>query len=97
MVDKTDKSTDKNRVQFDFTDEALGALDDLKAKLGLSSRAEVIRYGLRILGWTLEQLESDGKILVEKNGRAQEVVFPFLKKVTQSAGASERAAVRLAR
>jgi hypothetical protein len=69
----------KSRVQFDFTEEALQTLDGLKAKLSLNSRADVIRYALRILDWTLEQLQSDAKILVEKNGKAQEVVFPFLK------------------
>lgn len=69
----------KSRVQFDFTEEALQTLDQLKEKLSLSSRADVIRYSLRVLSWTLEQLQSDAKILVEKNGKAQEVVFPFLK------------------
>jgi hypothetical protein len=69
----------KSRVQFDFTEEALQTLDQLKEKLSLSSRADVIRYSLRILEWTLEQLQSDAKILVERNGKAQEVVFPFLK------------------
>ena len=69
----------KSRVQFDFTEEALQTLDRLKEKLSLSSRADVIRYSLRILEWTLEQLQSDAKILVERNGKAQEVVFPFLK------------------
>lgn len=82
---------DKNRVQFDFTEEALRTLDGLKEKLGLSSRADVIRYGLRILGWTLDQLESDGKILVEKNGRAQEVVFPFLRVPEEATSATASA------
>jgi len=69
----------KSRVQFDFTDDALQTLDGLKEKLSLASRADVIRYALRILSWTLDQLQSDAKILVEKDGKAQEVVFPFLK------------------
>ena len=69
----------KSRVQFDFTDEAFRTLDGLKEKLSLTSRADVIRYALRILEWTLEQLQTDAKILVERDGKAQEVVFPFLK------------------
>jgi hypothetical protein len=63
---------DKSRVQFDFTPEALSTLDRLKEKLSLSSRADVIRYALRILDWTLERLQSENKILVqEKDGRTQ--------------------------
>lgn len=67
------------RVQFDFSDEALQTLDTLRDRLSLNSRADVIRYSLRILSWLVEQLQQDAKIIVEKNGRAQEVVFPFVK------------------
>ncbi|MGB9266060.1 MAG: hypothetical protein WCB56_11460 [Terriglobales bacterium] len=83
----------KSRVQFDFTEEALQTLDQLKEKLSLSSRADVIRYSLRILEWTLEQLQSDAKILVERNGKAQEVVFPFLK-IREEGNASASAVTR---
>lgn len=69
----------KSRVQFDFTPDALQALDSTREKLSLGSRAEVIRYALKILQWVLDQLQSGGKILVERDGRSQEVVFPFLK------------------
>jgi hypothetical protein len=71
--------SDKSRVQFDFTPDALQTLDKTRDKLSLSSRAEVIRYSLKTLQWVLEQLQSGSKILVEKDGKAQEVVFPFLK------------------
>jgi hypothetical protein len=83
---------DKFRVQFDFTPDALKTLDMTRDKLSLSSRAEVIRYALKTLQWVLEQLQSGAKILVEKDGKAQEVVFPFLKvreEVTTGAGAAE--------
>ena len=78
---------DKSRVQFDFTPDALQTLDVLKEKLSLSSRAEVIRYALKVLQWILDQIEADAKILVEKNGRAQEVVFPFLNVKERSSAA----------
>ncbi len=82
---------DKFRVQFDFTPDALQTLDSTKNKLSLSSRAEVIRYALKTLQWVLEQLQTGAKILVERDGKAQEVVFPFLKireEVATGAGAA---------
>jgi hypothetical protein len=70
---------EKTRVQFDFTPEALQTLDRLKGRLNVSSRADVIRYALRILDWVLSTTESNAKILVEKDARQQEIVFPFLR------------------
>jgi metal-responsive CopG/Arc/MetJ family transcriptional regulator len=68
----------KTRIQFDFTDEALSELDELKRVTG-SSRAEVIRQGLRMLQWTIEQTQvNNATVLVEKDGKQREVVFPFL-------------------
>lgn len=69
----------KTRLQFDFTDEALGELDELKCATGASNRAEVIRQSLRLLQWTIEQTQDENAtVLVEKNGRQREVIFPFL-------------------
>jgi metal-responsive CopG/Arc/MetJ family transcriptional regulator len=69
----------KTRLQFDFTDEALGELDELKGATGAANRAEVIRQSLRLLQWTLEQTrDENATVLVEKNGRQREVIFPFL-------------------
>lgn len=70
---------EKSRVQFDFTAEALQTLDGLKDRLNVSTRADVIRYSLRVLDWVLSTIESNGKILVEKDGRQQEIVFPFIR------------------
>ena len=69
----------KTRLQFDFTDEALSELDELKSETGASTRAEVIRQSLRLLQWTIEQTKDENAtVLVEKNGRQREVIFPFL-------------------
>jgi metal-responsive CopG/Arc/MetJ family transcriptional regulator len=69
----------KTRLQFDFTDEALGELDELKRATGAANRAEVIRQSLRLLQWTIEQTrDENATVLVEKNGRQREVIFPFL-------------------
>jgi metal-responsive CopG/Arc/MetJ family transcriptional regulator len=69
----------KNRLQFDFSDEALQELDDLKSAIGAPNRAEAIRRALQMLQWTIEQVrDEDATIIVEKNGRQREVIFPFL-------------------
>lgn len=70
---------EKTRVQFDFTQEALQTLDRLKGRLNVGTRADVVRYSLRVLDWVLSTTESNAKILVEKDGRQQEIVFPFLR------------------
>ena len=70
---------DKIRVQFDFTPTALEQLDSLQRRLNAKSRAEVIRYALRVLQWLLDQLKDSAKIMVEsKDGKVQTVVFTFL-------------------
>ena len=69
----------KTRLQFDFTGEALSELDELKGATGATNRAEVIRMALRLLQWTIEQTrDENATVLVEKNGRQREVIFPFL-------------------
>ena len=70
--------TDKIRIQLDFTREAFDELETLGKKVGASTRAEVVRYSLRILQWTLQQFDEGAQILVEKNHVRQQVVFPFL-------------------
>jgi metal-responsive CopG/Arc/MetJ family transcriptional regulator len=69
----------KTRLQFDFTEDALSELDELKGATGANSRAGVIRQALRLLQWTIEQTQDENAtVLVEKNGRQREVIFPFL-------------------
>ena len=69
----------KTRLQFDFTDEALGELDELKGATGATNRAKVIRQALRLLQWTLEQTQDEkATVIIEKNGRQRELIFPYL-------------------
>ena len=69
----------KTRLQFDFTEDALSELDELKGATGATNRAEVIRQSLRLLQWTIEQVrDENATVLVEKNGRQREVIFPYL-------------------
>jgi metal-responsive CopG/Arc/MetJ family transcriptional regulator len=79
----------KTRLQFDFTEDALGELDELKALTGASNRAEVIRQSLRLLQWTIQETKrNNGILLVERNGRQREVMLPFLSSV-KPAGVSQ--------
>ena len=69
----------KHRLQFDFSEEALKQLDELKDAAGLGTRAELIRQALRLLQWTLtETKDNNATILVERDGKMREIVFPFM-------------------
>lgn len=84
--DDASKLMAKNRLQFDFTDEALGELDELKSATGAQNRAEVIRRALQMLQWTIEQVQDEhATVIVEKNGRQREVIFPFLSSAKATA------------
>jgi metal-responsive CopG/Arc/MetJ family transcriptional regulator len=54
----TKTKTEMVRVQFDFSREALSALDELVAELNVKTRAEVIRRALEIY---IEIREAKGK------------------------------------
>ncbi|MBU1179401.1 ribbon-helix-helix domain-containing protein [Patescibacteria group bacterium] len=70
----------KHRLQFDFTEEALNQLNELREAAGLPNRAEVIRHALRLLHWLLEEVQGNkAKLFIEKNGKCYEVAFPFWK------------------
>jgi metal-responsive CopG/Arc/MetJ family transcriptional regulator len=69
----------KHRLQFDFSEEALRQLDELKDTAGVATRADLIRHALRWLQWTLTETQKNkATLLVEKNGQVREVVLPFL-------------------
>lgn len=68
---------EKQRLQFDFTHEAVSELDRLVSEGQFSSRAELIRHSLRFLQWTLEATSEGATLLLERDGKLREVVFPF--------------------
>jgi hypothetical protein len=77
--------SDKKRLQFDFTEEGLRELDELQEATGLPTRAELIRHALRLLQWTIEETANKGAtLLLEKEGRIREVVFPFWGRAASS-------------
>jgi len=83
--------TDTHKVQFSFSKQALDDLDELKERIEAPSRAETIRYALRWLQWTVEEMRSGNKICLETNEGVREVMIPFLpnpaKSPTKTTGA----------
>ena len=72
----------KTRVQFDFAQNALEALDQLQVQTNASSRAEVVRNALGIMKWVVGHVLKGNEIKVhrKKGGVIEEcaVEFPFL-------------------
>jgi hypothetical protein len=58
------KKRTKERVQLDFSPEALSRLDHLKDQMGLNTRAEVFRNALRILEWFITETDPNDTIIV---------------------------------
>lgn len=65
-VKQTAKS--KERVQFDFSAEALQRLDELKEKTDATTRAETVRKALKVFEWLVNKADPDGTIqILDKN------------------------------
>lgn len=59
----------KQRVQFDFSPEALRRLEDLKKHLDASTKAEVVRNALKLYDWFVTQIDQEAIIEVkDKDG-----------------------------
>ena len=67
---ETTQTSTKQRVQFDFTPEALRRLDDLKERVEASTRAEILRNALRLYEWFATQVDPDSIVEVQdKDGK----------------------------
>lgn len=75
-------SDDKYRVQLDFSAKAVAELEELKDLSSASTRAEVIRNSLRWLYWCTSEVKKGGTILMNRDGKTTEVVFPYVRKDT---------------
>src|SRR5439155_17229798 len=84
----------KHRLQFDFTDESLRELDELRKETGLASRADLIRQALRFFTWLFMEVRgNNSRLLIEREGQLREVVFPFwVANSTVIAGNGDRTA-----
>jgi hypothetical protein len=60
----TMSTKNKERLQFDFSTEALKRLDDIKAKTDASTRAETVRDALRLYEWLVNEVDPDYTIKI---------------------------------
>ena len=64
------RTSTKQRVQFDFSSEALQRLEDLKELTDAYTKAEVVRNALKIYEWLVTQIDSESTIEVQdKEGK----------------------------
>lgn len=81
---------DRYRIQLDFTQDAFQELEKLKADVGASSRAETVRYAMRVLRWAINTLQGGGQIFVSRtHGVYSGVEFPFLPHDSLAAAEAE--------
>lgn len=62
---------EKQRVQFDFTPEAIARLNNLQEKLDVPTKAEVIRTSFKVLEWLLTLDEESIMEIQDKDGNMQ--------------------------
>jgi hypothetical protein len=78
----TTKTNMKQRVQFDFSSEALQRLEDLKEKVDASTKAEVIRNALKLYEWFATQIDQDN--IIEVKDQEGNTIFRIPAKVLLS-------------
>ncbi|HZR41669.1 MAG TPA: hypothetical protein VFB12_16230 [Ktedonobacteraceae bacterium] len=76
---KEPKKRDKERIQLDFSPDALEKLDQMKEIIGASTRAETIRQALRLFEWFVTELRPSDTITV--TDEEKEIVTKFSVKL----------------
>jgi hypothetical protein len=76
------KTNTKQRVQFDFSPEALQRLEDLKTKMDAPTKAEIIRNALKIYEWFATQV--DPNYIVEIQNQEGKAIFRIPARVLLS-------------
>ncbi|HJT59460.1 MAG TPA: hypothetical protein VJ761_23325 [Ktedonobacteraceae bacterium] len=72
----------KQRIQFDFTPEALKRLEDLKEQVEASTKAEVIRNALKLYEWFVTEV--DPNYVIEVKDKEGNTIFRIPAKVLLS-------------
>jgi len=68
----TTKTTMKQRVQFDFSIEALKRLETIQERLDAATKAEVVRNALKLYEWFITQIDQDSTVEIQdKDGKVQ--------------------------
>lgn len=73
----------KVRVQLDLRPEEARALDELRDRTGLRSRADAVRYSLGVIGWIADQVASERRVLAVGE---RDVVYLAIPGVTNRSG-----------
>lgn len=63
VLRNNDGAAAKVRVQLDLRPDEARALDELRDRAGLRSRADAVRFSLGVIGWIADQIESERQIL----------------------------------
>jgi len=68
----------KHRVQFNFTEDLIGEIDELIDELGYTSRAELLRQSARLMK-RLHAYQKDGAVIQvrEKDGTIKQLMIIF--------------------
>lgn len=66
------------KVQFNFSEKALNAFDALKDRVEAPSRAETLRYAIRLLQWISDETHKGNRLCLETREGIQKVIIPFL-------------------
>jgi len=61
----------KERLQFDFSPEALARLDAIQAMAGAKTRAEAVRSALRVYEWLLTEVQPHYIIIVANDEKKE--------------------------
>ncbi len=72
----------KQRVQFDFSPEALKRLEDLKEQTDASTKAEVVRNALKLYEWFVSEIHPES--ILEVRDREGNTIFRIPAKVLLS-------------
>jgi mRNA degradation ribonuclease J1/J2 len=67
----------RQRVQIDFTSEAVERLQQIKEMAEAKTNAEVVRNALRLYEWFLRQKKENYTLQLVKNNRVKEVEIFF--------------------
>lgn len=70
-----EKTKTSKRITVDLTAAADRRLESLKDKMGATSKAQVIRYSLRILDWAVENHLEGYDFYAEKNGEKRSIAL----------------------
>ncbi|MBV9709089.1 MAG: hypothetical protein JO125_16970 [Chloroflexi bacterium] len=84
VQEKQRPTEQKERVQLDFSPEALECLDRMKENIGTSTRAETIRQALRLFDWFVRETE-DPESVIEVTNKEGKVTSRFRALLVQSA------------